>query len=141
MQVLNGAAADAIRAFSPSAVTDVTGFGLLGHAWELAERSGVRVELQADALPALAGALELAAAGVRTGGDSRNRDFAASHVTVDGASDAHVALAFDPQTAGGLLVAVPEARAAALEQAGAAGGVFLVRIGGIAEGEGVIFSA
>jgi selenide,water dikinase len=99
------------------------------------------VHLQAEALPALAGALELAAAGVRTGGDSRNRDFASAHVSVGGASDAQVALGFDPQTAGGLLVAVPEERAAALEQAAAARDVFLARIGGIADGEGVVFAA
>ncbi len=61
---------------SPTAVTDVTGFGLLGHAHELATRSGVRVVLEADALPALPGALELAGQGVVTGGDRRNREFA-----------------------------------------------------------------
>ena len=69
-------AADALRSFAPNAVTDVTGFGLLGHAHETAERSGVRIVLDATTLPALAGALELALAGVRTGGDRRNREFA-----------------------------------------------------------------
>jgi selenide,water dikinase len=137
MQVLNAGAADALRGFAPNAVTDVTGFGLLGHAYELAERSGVAVELDASALPALAGALELAAAGVRTGGDSRNRDFAGAFVTVDGATDGQVALAFDPQTAGGLLVSLPEERAAALEQAAGARDVFLARIGSIAAGNGI----
>ena len=141
MQVLNAGAADALRAFAPNAVTDVTGFGLLGHAYELAERSGVAVELDASALPALPGALELAAAGVRTGGDSRNRDFAGAFVTVDGASDAQVALAFDPQTAGGLLVSLPEARAAALEQAAGARNVFLTRIGTIGAGRGIRLAA
>src|SRR6476620_5278300 len=74
MTELNRDAADALRSFSPNAVTDVTGFGLLGHAHETAERSGVRIELSAQRLPALPGALDLAAAGVRTGGDPRNRD-------------------------------------------------------------------
>src|SRR6476620_9143704 len=64
----NREAADALRSFSPNAVTDVTGFGLLGHAHETAERSGVRIALDAHRLPALPGALELAAAGTRTGG-------------------------------------------------------------------------
>ena len=86
-------------------MTDVTGFGLLGHAHEMAIRSGVRIELDAAALPALPGALETARAGERTGGDSRNRDFAAAHVESEAADDV-LALAYDPQTAGGLLVAV-----------------------------------
>ena len=77
---LNRDAADALRSFTPNAVTDVTGFGLLGHAHETAVRSGVRIALDAGALPALPGALELAAAGVRTGGDRRNREFAGAHV-------------------------------------------------------------
>ena len=64
----------------PNAVTDVTGFGLLGHAYEMASRSGVRIELDAAALPALPAALELAEAGVRTGGDRRNREYAGPHV-------------------------------------------------------------
>ena len=80
MTTLNRDPADVLRPFSPHAVTDVTGFGLLGHAHEMAERSGVRIELEAAALPRLPGALECAAAGVRTGGDRRNRDFAAPHV-------------------------------------------------------------
>ena len=72
--------ADALRSFSPNAVTDVTGFGLLGHVHETAERSGVRIALDAGRLPALPGALELAADGTRTGGDRRNREFAGPHV-------------------------------------------------------------
>ena len=130
MQVLNAGAADLLRPLAPNAVTDVTGFGLLGHAHELATRSGVAVELRASALPALPGALELAAAGVRTGGDPRNRDFVGSALDVDGASDAHVALAFDPQTAGGLLVALPAERADALD------GRF-ARVGSVHAGGGI----
>ena len=107
MQVLNATRPSSSGRFAPHAVTDVTGFGLLGHAHEIATRSGVAIELDAGALPALPGALELAAAGVRTGGDPRNRDFVGDALAVDGASDAQVALAFDPQTAGGLLVSLP----------------------------------
>jgi selenide,water dikinase len=141
MQVLNAGAADAVRAFEPNAVTDVTGFGLIGHSYELAERSGVAVELHGASLPALPGALELADAGVRTGGDSRNRDFAGAAVTVDGVGDGRVALAYDPQTAGGLLISLPESRAAAFEQAAAARDVFVARIGHIAAGSGVSLSS
>jgi selenide,water dikinase len=138
MLELNRAAADAIRPFEPSAVTDVTGFGLLGHTVELAERSGVRVILDAESLPALPGALELAREGVTTGGDRRNRDFAAPRVESH-APEALAALAYDPQTAGGLLVSVPGDRAPVLEATLAAEGLFTARIGSVEEGSGVVF--
>src|SRR3954454_21964773 len=111
MRTLNRDAADALRPFAPNAVTDVTGFGLLGHAYEMASRSGVRIELDAAALPALPPALELAEAGIRTGGARRNRDFSGPHVE-SAADDAAEAIAFDPQTAGGLLVSLPADKAA-----------------------------
>jgi selenide,water dikinase len=107
MRRLNRAAADLLHSLvePPHAVTDVTGFGLLGHAWEMAERSGVSIELDGDALPFYPGALEAAEAGVRTGGDARNRSHLERHVLSD-APPAVDALAFDPQTSGGLLAAV-----------------------------------
>src|SRR4029079_17078761 len=92
MTTLNDRAAQALRPFSPHAVTDVTGFGLLGHAHETAERSGVRSRLRASTLPALDGALEAAREGIRTGGDPRNRDFAGPHVESDGVPEALVTL-------------------------------------------------
>jgi selenide,water dikinase len=136
MTTLNADAAEALRPFEPNAVTDVTGFGLLGHAHEMASRSGVRIELDAAAVPALAGALETARAGERTGGDPRNRDFAAAHVDADVDEDT-LALAWDPQTAGGLLAAVPAARGAVLEAAFASQGLFLARLGRVTDGAGV----
>ena len=139
MLELNAAAADVVRAFRPNAVTDVTGFGLLGHTYELASRSGVRVLLDAGALPALPGALELAEAGVRTGGDRRNRDFAGAYVESD-AADPLEALAWDPQTAGGLLVSVPSERAAVLQATFEAEGVFAARVGRVEAGAGVVLS-
>jgi selenide, water dikinase len=138
MQELNAAAADLLRGFSPNAVTDVTGFGLAGHAHEMATRSGVAIRISASSLPALPGALELAEQGVRTGGDRRNRDFVDGALTVEGASEALVALAFDPQTAGGLLVAMPEAQSKELERAAAEQGQFLARIGSAAAGSGLV---
>jgi len=137
MTVLNRAAADALRPFSPGAVTDVTGFGLLGHAYELADRSGVRVMLEAASLPALTGALDAAAAGVRTGGDRRNRDFAGPYVEAEGVGEETLALAYDPQTAGGLLVSLPADKAVVLQAAFAASKLFLCRIGRVEHGEGV----
>ena len=137
MVELNREAADVLRPFEPNAVTDVTGFGLLGHAHELAKRSGIRVVLEAETLPALPGALELAEQGVATGGDRRNREFAAEAVE-SSADAAHEALAYDPQTAGGLLVSLPADRAVALEATFAAAGLALSRIGAVEAGAGVV---
>jgi selenide,water dikinase len=136
MVELNRRAADVLRSFEPHAVTDVTGFGLLGHAHELGSRSGARVVLEAGALPLLPGAAALAEEGVRTGGDRRNREFASAHVEND-ATDALEALAYDPQTAGGLLVALPADRGAVLEATFASEGLLLVRIGRVEAGAGV----
>jgi selenide,water dikinase len=103
----------------------------------MAVRSGVRLELDAAALPALPGARETAAAGERTGGDSRNRDFASRHVDAAVDGDA-LALAYDPQTAGGLLVSLPADRAAVLAAAFASRDLLLARIGRVVEGAGVV---
>ena len=137
MKTLNARVADLLRPLAPHAVTDVTGFGLIGHAYELATRSGVRVELDAKELPLIPAAIELAGLGVVTGGDPRNREFVGDALTVDGASDLHLSFGFDPQTAGGLLVALPLAKALAFEQACVASEILPCRIGSVAEGEGV----
>ncbi|HEV8249181.1 MAG TPA: selenide, water dikinase SelD [Gaiellaceae bacterium] len=138
MRALNQDAADVLRLFDPHAVTDVTGFGLLGHAHEIAERSGVRITIDAGALPALPGALEVARAGERTGGDRRNREFAGPHAKLDGAPEELAALAFDPQTAGGLLFTVPADQSVSAEAQFTAAGLFLRRIGRVDEGAGVV---
>ena len=75
MKTLNADAARLLREFEPHAVTDVTGFGLLGHAYELATRSGVRLELDARELPVISAAVDVAGRGVVTGGDARNREY------------------------------------------------------------------
>jgi selenide,water dikinase len=131
-------AAEVLRPFTPSAVTDVTGFGLLGHAHELAARSGVRVVLESAALPVLPGALEVAEAGVRTGGDRRNREYVAAHVE-SSAPEAMEAIAYDPQTSGGLLVSLPGERGAVLEASFAARGLTCARVGAVETGSGVVF--
>jgi selenide, water dikinase len=138
MTTLNDRAAEALRPFSPNAVTDVTGFGLLGHAHEMAERSGVRIRLEASALPALEGAVAAARAGVRTGGDPRNRDFAGPHVSSDGVPDELLALAYDAQTAGGLLVSLPADKALSLQNEFDARDLFLARVGSVEEGRGIV---
>jgi selenide,water dikinase len=138
MRTLNRDAAELLRPRAPHAVTDVTGFGLFGHAHEVAERSGVRLVLEWERLPAIDGALDLARKGVRTSGDPRNRDFAAAHVEPVDIPEAIDALGYDPQTAGGLLVSLPVEQAAALEAEFAAAKVFIRRIGQVEEGAGVV---
>src|SRR5947207_350425 len=108
MRTLNRSAAEALGALGegPHAVTDVTGFGLFGHGWEMAERSGVRIVIDSAAIPLYGGARAAADRGVRTGGDTRNRAYLEGHVTVGtGVPAALEALAYDPQTSGGLLAA------------------------------------
>ncbi len=139
MVELNKAAAEALRPFAPNAVTDVTGFGLLGHVHELASRSGVRAILDAATLPALAGALELARDGVRTGGDRRNREYASPYVESE-ADAALEALAYDPQTAGGLLVSMPSEQAPVVAATFSAEDLLLRRIGRIEAGAGVVLT-
>jgi selenide,water dikinase len=137
MRTLNNEAADALRPFHANAVTDVTGFGLFGHAHEMAVRSGVRIVLDAERLPAIDGALDLARKGVRTSGDPRNREFAARHLTFERVPDPLVALGYDPQTAGGLLVSIAADRGPVLEAEFARRGLFVRRIGSVEEGVGV----
>ncbi|MDQ1394820.1 MAG: selenide, water dikinase [Acidimicrobiaceae bacterium] len=108
MRMLNRDAAEALASMCadrPHAVTDVTGFGLLGHGWEMAERSSARLIFDSSQLPLYDGALAAAEAGTRTGGDARNRTYLEGHVT-SSAPEAREALAYDPQTSGGLLASV-----------------------------------
>lgn len=107
MRTTNRAAAERLQSVADSvhAVTDVTGYGLAGHGWEMAERSGVKLEIDSSLVPCYPGALDLARAGHRTGGDPRNRAYVEGHIETR-AGDGHVALCMDPQTSGGLLAAV-----------------------------------
>jgi selenide,water dikinase len=138
MRTLNKEAADVLRGIEPNAVTDVTGFGLFGHAHEIASRSGVSLLLESERFPAIDGALDLVRKGVRTSGDPRNREFAAAHVTTTGLPETLEVLGFDPQTAGGLLASVPAERGAALEAEFESRRLFIRRIGRVEEGAGVI---
>ncbi|HKA03380.1 MAG TPA: selenide, water dikinase SelD [Acidimicrobiales bacterium] len=108
MRHLNRAAAATLAALGSDvhAVTDVTGFGVSGHAWEMAERADVTLAVDTRRLPLYDGALEAADAGVRTGGDARNREHLAGRVVTDDVPGSLEALCYDPQTSGGLLAAL-----------------------------------
>lgn len=111
------------------AMTDVTGFGLAGHLANICEASGTGAEIDPDAVPLMEGAREMAQAGVRSTLFAENRALA-PHLPEGGAAD----LLFDPQTAGGLLAAVPEDAAAGALAALRAAGVPAVRIGRLIDG-------
>lgn len=116
MKTLNRAAAEQLRGLGAAvhAVTDVTGYGLAGHSWEMAERSGVRAVVDTSGIVTYPGALEAAVEGKRTGGDPRNRDYLAGHLDSTAPAGPE-ALCFDPQTSGGLLAAVDPSAADGLE--------------------------
>jgi selenide,water dikinase len=110
-------AAEAMRDFGVKAATDVTGFALLGHAWEMACASKVTIEIDASAVPLLEGALELASEGMLTSGDKTNREYVGADIEIAPPVDQNlVKLLFDPQTAGGMLIAIPEDKADPLLQ-------------------------
>lgn len=105
-------AAEAMREFGVKGATDVTGFALLGHAWEMARASKVTIEIYACAVPLLDGALELATAGLLTSGDKTNREYVGQDVEISTNLSADlVKLLFDPQTAGGMLISAGEDKA------------------------------
>ncbi len=117
MASLNRAASEAAVAAGARAATDVTGFGLLGHASQVADASGVTLALRPGPRWFLPRVLELVAAGVAPGGLARNREYYESSVDSTALAEAWVQALYDPQTSGGLLVAVPARRAPALMQA------------------------
>jgi selenide,water dikinase len=134
---LNDVAATNALRHGARAATDITGYGLLGHAREMAAASGVRIVLDAGALPALPGALEVGRSGsFYSGGERRNLDFVRRVLRVEGeVPDELLRLASDPQTSGGLLVALePEAAVAYRESLEGAGGAW--HVGRVEEGAG-----
>ena len=113
MLTLNRAACEAMLEFDVHGCTDVTGFGLLGHAREMAIASGVTIEIDSRAVRFLPGAVEYARQGAIPGGLKNNREFVSSCVAGTSEFDD---LLYDPQTAGGLLISLPESDAARLER-------------------------
>lgn len=115
MLALNRSAAEAMLAHDVHGCTDVTGFGLLGHAREMALASGVTIEIDTRAVRFLPGALEYARQGAVPGGLKNNREFVSPCVrSADSLPPEIETLLYDPQTSGGLLISLPESGAAAL---------------------------
>lgn len=138
MMQLNRSASRAAVAVGIKAMTDITGFALTGHGLEMAEAAGVQFRLTRDALPVLAGAMELAKQGSIPGGTGRNRDYLQGKVFLpENLSDEWDALLFDPQTSGGLLMAVPPPKMDALQKEFQTHGVNFWVIGQVVEGFGI----
>ena len=134
MRTLNKAAAEAMAGLPVHGCTDITGFGLIGHATEMAQASGVTLELHAAAIPVFAGIEALVAAN-RSGGLSSNRAYFADRAQLASPeAEALGDLLFDPQTSGGLLVAIGADEAGAAAARFAAAAVPAVRIGRASRG-------
>jgi selenide,water dikinase len=135
--LLNRAARDAMRDVGVSAATDVTGYGFLGHLLEMLEASGVGAIVHRDDVPVWERAAPLANAGVYPGGLKSNREYLEKRVKADGVGQDDLLPLYDPQTSGGLLVAVPGARASALVGALHRRGVTGAVVGEVVERAGV----
>lgn len=136
MRSLNRVASEILVEHGVTAATDITGFGLLGHALEMARASNTSFVFDAPSLPALPGALELARAGVETGGAAHNRRFVAASLRVaDGVPPELVTLAHDPQTSGGLLASIPVEKMEAVADSFAATDIVWYQVGQVQPGE------
>jgi selenide,water dikinase len=137
MATLNDRAAEAMNAAGAHACTDVTGFGLVGHARNVARASAVTIRIELARLPIFPGALDLVRAGVVSGASARGRKAMQDDVKIQGGADeALVRLVFDAETSGGLLIAVGERDAPALERELRAREVPVHRIGACAAKSG-----
>jgi len=111
---LNRAAAESLQDFEIHAVTDITGFGLAGHALEMARSSDACLDIEVAALPIMREALDMYKKGVNTGVNPHNRQLVAGHTRIEARlAPWHEEILYDPQTSGGLLVALPEHQASA----------------------------
>jgi selenide,water dikinase len=131
MTTLNAAASQVARKHPVHACSDITGFGILGHALEMASGSGVTLVIDSAKLPVLPSARRLAEKGYVTGGCKRNKEYLDEKITIDKSiREGLVQVALDPQTSGGLLIAVAKRHAARLlEELHAAGVTEAVEVG------------
>jgi len=129
VSTLNRRAAEIMAAFEIHAATDITGFGLAGHSFEMARGSGVRLEIGLDTLPVMDEALAMYEKGMNTGVNPANRRMVAKHTRFERELPAwHEEIVFDPQTSGGLMAAVSGEQAAPLLKALQEGGVEQARV-------------
>ena len=138
MMRLNRHASHLALHFEAHACTDVTGFGILGHALEMAESSGVALRLRMSALPLLPGARECVAKEAFPGGLWRNRDHVLPHVRFAGViTEDDKMILFDPETSGGLLIALDPDRAAQYVEQAQADGIDAWIVGDVIAGTGI----
>lgn len=117
MSYLNKDACQAMLKTGVSGCTDITGFGFLGHAAEMAEASGMTLEIFTESLPVIEESIELAKMGIIPGGAYRNKDFLRNKVFIQGNITQEMEdILYDPQTSGGLLIALPEEKAGLLSE-------------------------
>jgi selenide,water dikinase len=135
--LLNKAGRDAMREVGVSAATDVTGYGFLGHLMEMLDASGVGGVVRRDEIPVWKRAVPLANDGVYPGGLKSNKEYLENRVKADGVDQDDLLPLYDPQTSGGLLVAVPESEASALAGALRERGVTGAVVGEVVERSGV----
>ena len=138
MTTLNRHPSHIIRESGAHALTDITGYSLLGHAYEMAAASGVCIRIEPSQVPVLPGALDYAGRGILTGGAGRNRKYLADKVRIGpGIPEPLEHILFDPQTSGGLLFALPPDRARDTEAAFKAADLPVWRVGLVIEGDAV----
>jgi selenide,water dikinase len=129
MRAVNGTVAAYLGGFQVNAATDITGYGLIGHAWEMAVGSGVSLVLVAEEIPILAGTLALAREGMLPASIQSNREYLAGQIEWTDTDELAQAVLFDPQTSGGLLLSLPAAEAHKLCHKFDVDGIFVRRIG------------
>jgi selenide,water dikinase len=138
MTALNRHASHVVREAGVQALTDVTGYGILGHAYEMAAASNTCFRFSAGSLPVLPGALEYAYRGITTGGAVRNRRYLEDKVEISpGVSEDMQHILYDPQTSGGLLFAARPEAIGIIESHFAGNGLPLWHVGEVSEGAGV----
>ena len=143
MAALNRAAAELMIAHGAHACTDVTGFGLMGHLGEMARSSGVDVEIVWDDLPVFDGLIDCLASGIVPGGIERNRESSREAADpAEGVTEAMLDVCFDPQTSGGLVIALPDKKAdgfvSALRDKGVLGATIVGRVAGVGSGRVIV---
>jgi len=138
---LNRGAGAALREIEVSAATDVTGFGFLGHLSEMLEASNLGAVVRRGDVPVWEKAISLAAEGCYPGGLNANREYLGECVEADGVGTEDLLPLFDPQTSGGLLVAVPEERSAEFARSLERHGTSAAVVGEVVEGSGIRVTA